>query len=217
MACAAGFDVDVRNVVSAPERLHVGYDLLVVGAPTHAFSLSRHKTRADAVKQGAPSERTRIGMRDWLKDLSWDGSPPAVAVFDTRATKVRHLRWAADRTMISLLRRLGLRPTARRASSSSPTSRGPWSRTRSPARLRGHGVSPRRCRWHLVTRAPDPADSAGKHRRGDISDPSREVVRSAPRPSDCLRTSSVGEGVSLGHARGRGAVQPQSPSATPAP
>ncbi|GAA2121751.1 flavodoxin family protein [Nocardioides bigeumensis] len=106
----SGFEVDVHNVVWAPERLRLGYDLVVLGAPTHAFSLSRHSTRADAVKQGAPSERTRIGMRDWLLDLSWDGSPPAVAVFDTRATKVRHLRWAADRAMISLLRRRGLRP-----------------------------------------------------------------------------------------------------------
>jgi hypothetical protein len=105
-----GFQVDVRNVVSAPERLHLGYDLLVVGAPTHAFSLSRRNTRADAARQGAPSERTRIGMRDWLQNLSWDGTPPVVAVFDTRVTKVRRLHWAADRTMTVLLRRIGLRP-----------------------------------------------------------------------------------------------------------
>ena len=103
-----GFDVDLRNVVSAPERLHVGYDLLVLGAPTHAFSLSREKTRADAARQGAPSDRTRIGMREWLLGLTWDGAPPVVAVFDTRAAKVRRLRWAASRTMTALLRRRGL-------------------------------------------------------------------------------------------------------------
>ena len=105
-----GFDVDLRNVVSAPERLHLGYDLLVLGAPTHAFSLSRQKTREDAARQGAPSDRTRIGMREWLLNLSWDGAPPAVAVFDTRATKVRRLHWAASRTMAALLRRRGLQP-----------------------------------------------------------------------------------------------------------
>ena len=41
-------------------------DLLVVGAPTHAFSLSRPGTREEAVRQGAPAEHARTGIPEWL-------------------------------------------------------------------------------------------------------------------------------------------------------
>lgn len=41
---------DVRQV--RPDDLR-NCDLLVVGAPTHAFSLSRESTRQEAVRQGA--------------------------------------------------------------------------------------------------------------------------------------------------------------------
>ena len=77
-----------------PGQLH-GADLLVVGAPTHAFSLSRPNTREDAVCQGANPARTVLGVREWLATLETAfpaaADRPRVAVFDTRAEKVRRL------------------------------------------------------------------------------------------------------------------------------
>lgn len=86
----------------------VRVDLLVVGAPTHAFGLSRAATRADAVRQGAAPGRAAIGIREWIP-----GAAPhrfgteRLAVFDTRAARVRRSPLAAGRTAVRLLRRRG--------------------------------------------------------------------------------------------------------------
>jgi hypothetical protein len=77
----------------APARL-AGLDLLVVGGPTHAFSMSRASTREDARKQGAPSGEEHGGLREWLDGLPEELDVP-VATFDTRATAVRHLPGSA--------------------------------------------------------------------------------------------------------------------------
>jgi hypothetical protein len=81
-------------------------DLLVIGAPTHALSLSRPRTRADAVKQGAPPARAEVGLREWLADVEAGPHVPLVATFDTRAAKARRLP-AAARTAARLARRRG--------------------------------------------------------------------------------------------------------------
>lgn len=105
-----GYDataVDVRlAVLTSPEDA----DLLVVGAPTHAFSLSRRSTRHDAVRQGAPPERARTGIREWLGILPAPskGAPPPVAIFDTRVAKARRLP-SAGRGIMRLARRHGSR------------------------------------------------------------------------------------------------------------
>jgi hypothetical protein len=90
-----GFDVVVLGVADAPDHLPDELALLVLGAPTHAFSMSRASTRADAVRQGAAPERATAGLRDWLSDCHPGDHPPPVAVFDTRASKVRRLPMAA--------------------------------------------------------------------------------------------------------------------------
>jgi hypothetical protein len=105
----AGVEADVVEVGSAPEELPTGLDLLVVGAPTHAFSLSRPSTRESAVTQGAEPERARTGVREWLAAVRHDAAhPPAVAVFDTRVTKVRWLPKAAGPTAVRLAYKHGL-------------------------------------------------------------------------------------------------------------
>ena len=43
-------DVDLREVSQAPTEVIGRVDLIVVGGPTHAFSLSRPATRASAVR-----------------------------------------------------------------------------------------------------------------------------------------------------------------------
>jgi hypothetical protein len=103
----AGLDAEVVGVAAAPARLPAGLALLVVGAPTHAFSLSRPSTRQDAVRQGADSDRAALGLREWLGACQdCEGLPP-VAVFDTRVSKVRRLPMAAGPAARRLARAKG--------------------------------------------------------------------------------------------------------------
>ncbi|MFL6134886.1 MAG: flavodoxin family protein [Nocardioidaceae bacterium] len=105
---AASMDVDVRDVCQAPAALPDAIDLVVGGGPTHAFSMSRPSTRADAVKQGAAVARPEIGLREWLDRLPTDshGAPP-FATFDTRVDKVRRLPGSAARKAARVARAHG--------------------------------------------------------------------------------------------------------------
>jgi flavodoxin len=109
-----GVDTGLVEVHSAPHRLSADLDLLVVGGPTHGFSMSRASTRADAVRQGAPSERATTGVREWLAAVELDGDPaPGLATFDTRVTKVRWLPQAAGPSAARAGRRRGLELVAK--------------------------------------------------------------------------------------------------------
>ncbi len=109
-----GVDTGLLEVSSAPPRLPAELDLLVVGGPTHAFGMSRAGTRADAVRQGAPSERATTGLREWLASVEIDAThAPALASFDTRVTKVRWLPQAAGPSAARAGRRRGLEPAAK--------------------------------------------------------------------------------------------------------
>jgi flavorubredoxin len=79
-------------------------DLLVVGGPTHAFSMSRASTRREAAEKGAPAGHEGMGIREWLDALPPDLTA-AVATFDTRATKVRHLPGSAARSAAKEIKR----------------------------------------------------------------------------------------------------------------
>ena len=97
-----GFEVEEMDVSVAPPVASLEVDLLVVGAPTHAFSLSRPATRADAVRQGADEAHARTGVREWLQAGSRDHVEPTLAIFDTRVGKVRHLPGSAARAAARL-------------------------------------------------------------------------------------------------------------------
>jgi hypothetical protein len=112
------FTVTSRDVGQAPSLADVDVDLLVVGGPTHAFSMTRPRTRADAVRQGAPAERAGTGIREWLDAQERVGAgsgsgprtgarSPLAAVFDTRASKVRRLPKTAGTRGGHVLKRLG--------------------------------------------------------------------------------------------------------------
>jgi len=101
-----GFAVEVHEVRDAPADAPGAVDLLVVGAPTHAFSLSRPSTRADAVQQGAPAGRADRGLREWLGTATGRAGL-AVAVFDTRAAKARRLPMSGGRKAARLARQRG--------------------------------------------------------------------------------------------------------------
>ncbi len=78
-----GEDVTVVEVTDAPHRLPADLDLLVLGGPTHAFSMSRASTRRNAVEKGATGGDVEHGIREWLDEVEAP-DPVDVATFDTR-------------------------------------------------------------------------------------------------------------------------------------
>lgn len=89
-------------------------DLLVVGGPTHAFSMSRANTREDARKEGLPLISTGPGIREWLADVSVPGGA-AWAAFDTKVA-TPPLPGAASKSIAKELRkragRMAAKPTS---------------------------------------------------------------------------------------------------------
>src|SRR6478609_4503078 len=65
----SGAEVVCTDVGAADEALARETDLLVMGAPTHAFSLSRANSRAGAVRQGADPGLEPTGLREWISTL----------------------------------------------------------------------------------------------------------------------------------------------------
>jgi len=104
--------VRVVEVAEAPDSLPSGVDLLVVGGPTHAFSMTRANTRQSAVNQGASSQKAaQPGIREWISDVAISDDVP-VATFDTKVVKP-HLPGSAAHAADRKLRHRGLHHVAR--------------------------------------------------------------------------------------------------------
>ncbi len=100
-----GVDVEVTEVGDQIDPSHLEVDLLVVGAPTHTFTLSRAETRASAADHtDQPLLSNGRGVREWLDELPTD-LPLNVAAFDTHADK--RLPGGASKSIRRRLRRLG--------------------------------------------------------------------------------------------------------------
>jgi hypothetical protein len=84
-----GVQVQPIEVGQAAAEVPDGVDLLVVGAPNHAWSLPRASTRRDAAQQAAGElVSPGTGVREWLEALQLpDGL--ATAAFDTRMSHPR--------------------------------------------------------------------------------------------------------------------------------
>lgn len=106
-------DVEMVSVDAAPVSIGDDIALIVAGGPTHALSMSRRQTRADAAKQGAPPDRTGTGLREWLNALPVGDGMPLLATFDTKIDKARHLPGSAARSAARFGRRHGYRSAAR--------------------------------------------------------------------------------------------------------
>lgn len=106
--------VEVGELAATPDGTRVGEDvsLLVVGGPTHAFSMSRASTRQDAAKD-APHGLVSggKGLREWLAALRVPSGLP-VATFDTKVL-TPNLPGSAARSAERMLRRLGATPVSR--------------------------------------------------------------------------------------------------------
>src|SRR5665647_662085 len=102
-------DVQMVEVTKAPTELTEPVDLIVIGGPTHAFSMSRESTREDAFKQGASQGSKDVGVREWLGQLRRGQHHELVATFDTKVDRVRHLPGSAARGAANAAHRLGYR------------------------------------------------------------------------------------------------------------
>ncbi|GGL13977.1 flavodoxin family protein [Planomonospora parontospora] len=77
--------VDLIEVGDAPATVPGDVDLLVVGAPTHAFGMSRPATRQSAAQQTPAGLVSKgRGLREWLATLDDHVPAVAAAAFDTR-------------------------------------------------------------------------------------------------------------------------------------
>jgi hypothetical protein len=99
--------VEVIEVGSAPERLAADVGLLVAGAPTHAFGMSRPHSRESAAQQTTDSLVSKgDGLREWLASVERPAQPVAAATFDTRIAKPK-LPGSAARAAARRLHGLG--------------------------------------------------------------------------------------------------------------
>jgi len=105
------FAVTKAEVSSAPRELPNDVELLVVGGPTHAFSMSRPRTRKSAAEQGADVQAAaHDGIREWISQVSAP-TGTALATFDTKVASPR-LPGSAAAAAQRRLRRHGLEPIA---------------------------------------------------------------------------------------------------------
>jgi hypothetical protein len=103
--------VRVVAVDEAPREIPDEVTSLLVGGPTHAFSMTRASTRADAVKQGAPSGHEGTGIREWIEQVAPRAELP-VYTFDTRV-HVKLLPGSAAKKAAEALRDRGFRRAER--------------------------------------------------------------------------------------------------------
>jgi hypothetical protein len=116
-AVAAGLrrhlEVQLLPVGRAAAPLVEAVDLVVVGGPTHAFSMTREGTREDAVRQGAVAPDVSTGIREWIDRLGTGPRTQELATFDTRVAKVRHLPGSAAKAAARHLHKRGYRPVVK--------------------------------------------------------------------------------------------------------
>ncbi|MEZ5093418.1 flavodoxin/nitric oxide synthase [Nocardioides sp.] len=104
-ARATGASVGVTPVAAAPPELGPEVGLLVLGGPTHAFSMTRPSTRAEAHgKYGAPGQ-AEPGIREWI-DRAVPRPDLPVVTFDTRV-QVKLVPGSAAKSAASSLRHHG--------------------------------------------------------------------------------------------------------------
>jgi hypothetical protein len=119
-ALAADCTVSVVPVGQATPELVAAADLVVVGGPTHAHTLTTRGSRSAAVK-GADKPGTDLqvdpdaegpGLRDWFDALP-DGRGRAAAAFDTRIEVAAVLSGRASKGIARRLRHHGFAVVAK--------------------------------------------------------------------------------------------------------
>lgn len=107
---AASMHADVVEVGAAPDTVPADVTLLVVGGPTHAFSMSWPTTRRDAAQRATTLVSRDRGIREWLGGLPATAAETEATAFDTRVTS--RVTGSAGRAASRRLDRLGYRLVA---------------------------------------------------------------------------------------------------------
>lgn len=102
-----GREVTLTRVEDAPTTIDPSVALLVLGGPTHAFSMTRQNTRADAIRQGATGGSEAGGIREWIEQAA-PRPELEVITFDTRV-QVKFVPGSAARSAATSLRHHGFR------------------------------------------------------------------------------------------------------------
>ena len=98
--------VTVLRPSNAPDGLTSDVDLLLVGAPTHDFSMSKEQTRKQAAEKGATSGDA-IGVREWIERLV-PRPELRVVTFDT-SLKTKFTPGSASKAAFKALKKRGFR------------------------------------------------------------------------------------------------------------
>jgi hypothetical protein len=101
----ASMPAEVVEVGAAPGTVPDAVALLVVGGPTHAFSMSWPSTRRDAGGRSSNVISRERGIREWLGALPGVLNGAEAAAFDTRAAS--RMTGSAARAASRRLDRLG--------------------------------------------------------------------------------------------------------------
>ena len=104
-----GLEVEAGPISTIEPSRAGGFELLVVGGPTHAHGMSSKATRKSAVedqKNPYPEPTATPGLREWMNALPSGSGRPAAA-FDTRFDKPRLLTGSAAKGMSRRLERRG--------------------------------------------------------------------------------------------------------------
>lgn len=100
-------DVQLAEVADAPAAPDPEVALIVAGGPTHAFSMSRENTRADAISKGASEGEQEFGLREWMAALPSGPHTEKMATFDTKIKSMRHLPGSAAKSAAKAASRHG--------------------------------------------------------------------------------------------------------------
>lgn len=101
-------DTELVEVSEAPTAVPPYIDLLVLGGPTHTFTMSRPETRAQAAEMIEHElVSTGSGLREWIEGLEEVPPRVKVATFDTRLAHPRWFWGSAARAAERRLRKLG--------------------------------------------------------------------------------------------------------------
>ncbi len=114
-----GVATTVTAATTAPDPS--GYDLVFVGAPTHAHTLPQPSSRAEAAAWAKHPEKALsleptagdAGVREWLKGLGAIESPPRFAAFATRVDMPRIFTGDASSAIAKRLKGAGIRDVAK--------------------------------------------------------------------------------------------------------
>lgn len=118
-------EVELLEVTKAREVATEPLDLMVIGGPTHALSMTKPSTREEAFALGASHGSTTYGLREWIAHLPEGPHSEFVATFDTRVSKVRHLPGSAAKKASKIVRGLGYSSAAQAESFYVEDVRGP--------------------------------------------------------------------------------------------